>query len=149
MKPVFRLVMLTLLLLIMVSNSTVWAHGGEEEEVVDAPTLVRQAIAFLEGGENTEAAATLIMKALKSGNGQIILEKLEKAKLALEAGELEKSKNALVMALGKDPQSAEELGIHPSFSAGVTGYGLVFLSLVLISGGLLVLQKSRKEGVGK
>ena len=140
MKYIIKTVFILLLLLLPVTP--VLAHGGEEGEV-DAPTLVKQAIAFLEGTGDTGAANLRILEAMEEDDETLNATKLKEAQQALNSGDITGAKRALVMALGNDPDYAEELSFHPEFSGGAAGYGAAIFSGLLILLGLGFLFKVR------
>lgn len=147
MKKFCKFIPVLLLLLIYVTP--VWAHGGEDGEV-DAPTLVKQAVAFLDGIEDFEAADVRIQEVLEKKDSSLDATKLEEALRAIENNDPEAAKNALIYALGGDPETTQELALHPKFTGGLTGYAVIFISILLIIGGTLILlsrKGSRKAGV--
>ncbi len=129
MKRVMFLLFLGVFLL--AAAATAFAHGGGTGKV-DAPTYVRQAIAFLEGTQNVEGAEERIRDALALQSDQVNPENLQQAQKALENGSLEEAKALLVKALGKEPAGAQELTFHAGFKGSAGNYVLLLLAIIFI-----------------
>ncbi|MBZ4686403.1 MAG: hypothetical protein JG764_36 [Clostridiales bacterium] len=126
-----------------------FAHGSGAGKV-DAPTYVRQAIAFLEGTNNAEAAEERVQDALILQSDEVNPELLRKAQQALKNSNLEEAKALLVKALGKEPAEAEELALRTGFKGSLVNYAALFLGAIFIVSGVLIIRKKtpavRKEG---
>jgi hypothetical protein len=143
-----RVVLFFLVVFLLTASSIAFAHGGEEGEV-DAPTYVRQALAFLEGTNNVEAAKERVQDALKLESDEIDQEKLLKAQKALENSELEQATFLLVKALGKEPNTAEELSFKVGFKSTINDYLLIIVGVVFIIIGGLIIRKKGLPATGK
>lgn len=127
--------------LMLVSVAPVFAHGGEEEGAVDAPTLVRQAIVFLEGIQDIGSAELKVTEALTAEGDSVNTAQLQQALEALKKSDIEEAKVLLVKSLGKDPLQAEELTLKPvSPSAGATTALTILAGALIILGGAIVLK---------
>jgi len=125
------------------ASSYAYAHGGGG--VVDAPTYVRQSIAFLEGTSNVAEAEERINEALELNGETVNREMLMQARQALADGNMEEAKSFLVQSLGKQSATAEELALHPGFKGDAADYAVIVLGIVLIAAGGLFISSSKKN----
>ncbi|GAW91938.1 hypothetical protein [Calderihabitans maritimus] len=140
------LILLVLGALLFGIAPAVFAHGGEIGKV-DARTYVRQAIAFLEGTENIEAAEGRIEAALELPSHEVNKELLKKAQEALNNSNLEEAKLFLVKALGEEPDGAEVLSLHAKFNGNLIDYVMLFLAgLFILTGGVIISRKTPAVG---
>lgn len=130
---------LFIFLVLVISTLPVFAHGGEDE-AVDAPTLVRQGIAFIEGIEDTEMVMTKLGEAIEANGEQKLADtlKLQQAMVALESDRLEEAKVLMIEAIGGDPADLE---LTPGFQLGVINVVLLVLAVIFIIAGILLLNK--------
>jgi len=138
----YRFVLVLAGLMLGLWVAPVFGHAADEGGVANAATEVKQAIAFLEGTKDIEAAEMKIKDAMNAeGSEDLNKDKLNQALGTLKKQDVETAKKLLAESLGKDPQTAEELTLRSSYTGSALNNGLLLAACVLILiGGTVVFK---------
>ncbi|UOF90924.1 hypothetical protein LSG31_01140 [Fodinisporobacter ferrooxydans] len=140
MRKTFLSLLMGVFILFM-SSSLAFAHavGGAP---ANAPTLIKQSIAFVEGvhdASQAEMKAELAMFAV--GNDMIDKSKLQQAIAALQQSKLEDAKVLLAESLKVNPKTSDVLAFDLQYTPSAMNTFFLILAVILILIGAYIVYK--------
>jgi len=137
----------TVALLLVVAILAIWAapvfaHGDEAIGPVGASTLIRQAIAFLAGIQDSTTAQMKIQAALKAdGIRELNQAKINDALTAIKKSDTDMAIKLLAESLGQDPQTSSVVPLRPGYTSSALNTGLLALAIIfIVLGGVIVFR---------
>lgn len=125
------------------SFASAHAVGGKP---ADAPTLIKQSIDFLVGGDNISKAEMKAKDAFYAvGIDSLNKDKLNKAINALEQSDEKKAENLLVETLGQNPKNTNLLELKPHYTSSVSHSILLVISVIFILFGFLIIRSAKPK----